>query len=132
MSRMKEQKFLKTSQQGELDAVPMYRKLAEKFDKNNPTVAEMLREMAADEGRHAGIFRDLSGQVLRPGKLLSVAVPLLMGLIGKKRMFAIIAKREYAAFDTYAPWTEKYPEILSVQADENKHGDMAKRIITLL
>ena len=129
---MDDKKFLINSQQGELDAVPMYVNLAKKIEKKKPEIANILRSMAADEGRHASVFKKISGETLKPKKLLSTAVPLLMNLLGKKRTFSLIAKNEYAAYDNYAPWVEKYPEIASVQADEKKHGDLARKIITLL
>lgn len=129
---MKDSKFLKKSQQGELNAVPMYVNLAKRLEKENPDVAEMLRSMAADEGRHATVFKKLSGRTLKPNKLLGTAVPVLMRVIGKKKMFEIIAKQEYDAFDQYAPWVQKYPEIQSVRMDEKKHGDMAMKIKDLL
>lgn len=129
---MTDKKFLLKSQQGELDAVPMYINLAKRFEKKNKEVAELLRSMASDEGRHASVFKKLSGQVLKPKKLLAIAVPKLMSIFGEKNVFKIIAENEYGAYDNYAPWVQKYPEIASVQADERKHGDMAKKIITLL
>ena len=132
MEKEKNEKFLISSQQGELDAVPLYVNLAKKFEKKNPEVAQILRSMAADEGRHASVFKKLSGVVLKPKKLLATAVPILMNVIGKKNTFKLIAKSEYSAFDNYAPWIDVYPEVASVQADERKHGDLASKIITLL
>ena len=128
---MKDAQFLKKSQQGELDAVPMYLNLAKKFEANEQ-VAAMLKEMAADEGRHASVFKNLSGKTQKPKMFLAKVVPVLMSLLGKKTMFKIIANNEYSAYDTYAPWIEKFPEIEAVRADEKKHGDMATEIITLL
>ena len=129
---MEDREFLISSQQGELDAVPLYTKLAAKFEKTNPEVAEILKSMAADEGIHASVFKNLTGQVLKPKKTLAIVVPILMFFIGKKNAFKIIAKSEYNAYDNYAPWIEKYPTIAAVQADEKKHGDLATKIITLL
>lgn len=129
---MNDKKFLKQSQQGELDAVPMYINLSKKFEKKNPEVAEMLKSMAADEGKHASVFKKISGETLKPRMFLAKLVPLVMNLIGKKNMFKIIAKQEYKAYDAYAPWIEKFPEITNVQADERKHGDIALKIVELL
>ncbi|MCR4661850.1 MAG: demethoxyubiquinone hydroxylase family protein [Clostridia bacterium] len=129
---MNDKKFLKQSQQGELDAVPMYINLSKKFEKKNPEVAEMLKSMAVDEGKHASVFKKISGETLKPRMFLAKLVPLAMNLIGKKNMFKIIAKQEYKTYYTYAPWIEKFPEITNVQADERKHGDMALKIVELL
>lgn len=129
---MKDERFLKKSQQGELDAVPMYLNLAKKFDKINAQIADMLRSMAADEGRHASVFRNLSGKVQKPRQLLATAVPILMNIVGKRNMFVLIAKNEYGAYDTYAPWVARFPQVADVQADERKHGDMAMQIAAML
>jgi len=129
---MEDKEFLLGSQQGELDAVPMYLNLSKKFEKKNPQVAEILKEMAADEGKHAAVFRKLSGEVLKPKMLQAKAVPILMNLLGKKLVFKIIAKLEYNTYDSYGKWVEKYPDILKVQADEKKHGDLAMKIVELL
>lgn len=112
--------------------MPMYLALAVKFDASHPEVAAILRSMAADEGRHASVIKELSGLTLKPRKTLARVVPALLGLIGPRKTFEIIAKSEYAAFDNYAPWVDKYPTIASVQADERKHGDLCHRIIDLL
>ena len=129
---MEDKEFLLGSQQGELNAVPMYLNLSKKFEKKNPQVAEILKEMAADEGKHAAVFRKLSGEVLKPKMLQAKAVPILMNLLGKKLVFKIIAKLEYNTYDSYGKWVEKYPGILKVQADEKKHGDLAMKIVELL
>ena len=129
---MEDKEFLLGSQQGELDAVPMYLNLSKKFEKKNPQVAEILKEMAADEGKHAAVFRKLSGEVLKPKMLQAKAVPILMNLLGKKLVFKVIAKLEYNTYDSYGKWVEKYPDILKVQADEKKHGDLAMKIVELL
>ena len=129
---MEDKEFLLGSQQGELDAVPMYLNLSKKFEKKNPQVAEILKEMAADEGKHAAVFRKLSGEVLKPKMLQAKAVPILMNLLGKKLVFKVIAKLEYNTYDSYGKWVEKYPDILNVQADEKKHGDLAMKIVELL
>ena len=129
---MTDEKFLRTSQQGELDAVPMYNNLAKKFENKNPEVSEMLKSMAADEGKHALFFKNISGEVLKPKQGLAKLVPGLMSVFGAKFVFKFVAKFEYSAYDRYAPWVEKYPGLENVQADERKHGDMVTEIIQKL
>lgn len=129
---MTDEKFLRKSQQGELDAVPMYINLSKKFEKKNPEIAKILKSMAADEGKHASIIKAISGEVLKPKMFLAKMVPVAMSLIGKKALFKTIAKQEYNAFDTYAPWIDKFPTLAEVQADEKKHGDLALKIVSML
>ena len=114
-------KTLLKAQQGELDAVLMYNALAAKVkDKQD---AETFRRLAAEEGHHASVFKTLTNQTLKPKRALAILLPFLYRIIGKKRLYPLIAKGEYAAVDTYAPVAENYPEIESVKNDEKRHGD---------
>ena len=114
-------KTLLKAQQGELDAVLMYNALAAKVkDKQD---AETFRRLAAEEGRHASVFRNLTHQALKPKKTLSTLLPILYKILGKKLLYPIIAKAEYAAVNTYAPLAAIYPEVQSVKDDEKRHGD---------
>ena len=114
-------KTLLKAQQGELDAVLMYNALAETVkDKND---AETFRRLAAEEGHHASVFKKLTNQNLQPGKTLATVLPVLYKILGRKRLYPIIARFEYGAVNTYAPVAEKYPEIQSVKDDEKRHGD---------
>ena len=120
-------KTLLKAQQGELDAVLMYNALADKVkDKND---AETFRQLAAEEGRHAAVFKKLTNQTLKPKKTLATVVPLLYNVLGKKRLYPIIAKFEYGAVNTYRPVAEKYPEVESVKNDEHRHGDMVSELL---
>ncbi|MBQ6018835.1 MAG: rubrerythrin [Clostridia bacterium] len=120
-------KTLLKAQQGELDAVLMYNALADKVkDKND---AETFRQLAAEEGRHAAVFKKLTNQTLKPKKTLATVVPLLNNVLGKKRLYPIIAKFEYGAVNTYRPVAEKYPEVESVKNDEHRHGDMVSELL---
>ncbi len=120
-------KTLLKAQQGELDAVLMYNALADKVKNKND--AETFRQLAAEEGRHAAVFKKLTNQTLKPKKTLATAVPLLYRVLGKKRLYPIIAKFEYGAVNTYRPVAEKYPEVESVKNDEHRHGDMVSELL---
>ena len=54
----KQMKALLKAQQGELDAVIMYKKLAEQI--SDPKIGARLMEIAKDEGRHAAVFERLT------------------------------------------------------------------------
>ena len=120
-------KLLLKAQQGELDAVLMYKALADAV--RDEKDAETFRALASEEGRHAAVFKNLTGQTLNPKKALATFVPLMYKLIGKRRLYHIIAKFEYGAVDTYAPVAEKYPEVESVKADEQRHGDIVSSLL---
>ena len=121
MPQQNERKTLLKAQQGELDAVLMYHALADAVkDKKD---AETFRRLASEEGRHAAVFKALTGENLKPKKTLATLLPILYKLLGKKRLYPIIAKFEYNAVNTYAPVAANHPEVESVKNDEKRHGD---------
>ncbi|MCR5032144.1 MAG: rubrerythrin [Lachnospiraceae bacterium] len=109
------------SQQGELDAVLMYNALA-KVAKHKKD-AETFLQLASEEGHHAVVFRELTGATLKPRKTKAIFLPILYRIIGRKRLYPLIAKGEYDAEKTYGPVADKYPTVQSVKADEKRHGD---------
>ena len=72
---MTEEKMILKSQQGELDAVLMYNALAKAV--KDPKDAETFRRLAADEGRHASVFKNISGQKLTARKGKAILLPIL-------------------------------------------------------
>ena len=117
-------KTLKTllgAQQGELDAVLMYQKIAARI--KDPDIKAVLLDAAKDEGRHASVFHKLTNTVLKPKSLQANAVVFLMTILGKKLVFKTISKFEYNAGKSYEPLIKDFPEIESVLKDEIKHGD---------
>ena len=110
------------AQQGELDAVLMYQKLAEKVKDEKDAAA--FRQLAAEEGRHASVFHAYTKKVLQPKKTKAVFVPLLYSLVGRKILYPIIAKEEYAAAEKYKAIIGVFPDVESVMNDETRHGDI--------
>ena len=116
-----EMKKLLASQQGELDGVAMYRALAKAV--KNPKEKETFLQLAKEEGHHAAVFHKLTGKKLKAKKWKGTALATAYRLLGKKRLYPLIAQGEYAAEKTYAPVVERFPEVKSVQGDEKRHGD---------
>ena len=83
------------SQQGELDAVLMYQRLAKvvKTDKER----EAFLQLAKEEGRHASVFHAYTQKALKPKKTMARIMPILYCLLGRKRLYKLIAKGEYDA-----------------------------------
>lgn len=123
----REMKVLLKAQQGEMDAVPMYLALAEvvKVEKD----AQTFRRLAAEEGHHAAVFKTLTRQTLQPRRLKAVMLPKLYKLLGKKRLYPLIAQGEYAAVKTYRSVVERFPETASVRDDEKRHGDTVMALL---
>lgn len=119
--RGKYREELLRSQQGELNAVLMYQRLAKvvKTDKERETFLQLAKE----EGRHASVFHAYTREALKPKKTMAVIMPFLYRLLGKKRLYKLIAKGEYAAVG-YEHLIADFPEVESVKNDEKRHGDI--------
>ena len=122
-----EMKVLLKSQQGEADAVLMYNALAKVV--KDPADAETFRKLAAEEGHHASVFRALTNQTLMPKKTMAFFLPKLYRILGKKRLYPLIAQGEYNAVKSYEPLAGRFPEIQSVKDDEQRHGDTVMNLL---
>ena len=116
-----QRKTLLASQQGELDAVLMYMALAKTV--KDPRDAETFRALAAEEGGHAAVFRALTQEILKPKRTKAILLPLLYRVLGRKRVYPMIAKGEYEAVKKYEPVAAEFPQVESVKMDEQRHGD---------
>ena len=114
-------KILKTAQQGEVDAVLMYEKLAEAVTDEKDKAA-FLR-LAQDEARHADVFAKYTGLTLKANPAKSILIPLMYKTIGREKLYPIIAKGEYDAADKYRHIIAEFPEVETVMNDEVHHGD---------
>ena len=116
-----ERKVLLKSQQGELDAVKMYNALAKVV--KEPAEAETFRQLAAEEGHHAAVFKAMTNEVLKPKNTKAIVIPMLYRVIGKKTLYPIIARKEFDAAKKYEPVAARFPEVEAVKNDEQRHGD---------
>ncbi len=116
-----QKKTLLASQQGELDAVLMYKALAKAV--KDPRDAETFLTLAAEEGGHAAVFKALTQETLKPRRTKAILLPLLYRVLGKKRVYPMIAKGEYDAVKKYEPVVAQFPQVESVKKDEQRHGD---------
>ena len=123
----KQYKELLRSQQGETNAVLMYKRLAQvvKTERERETFLQLARE----EGRHASVFHAYTKQTLKPQKTMSVVLPLLYRLLGKTRLYRMIAKGEYDAAVGYEHLIADFPEVESVRNDEKRHGDIVSALL---
>ena len=123
----KQYKELLRSQQGETNAVLMYKRLAQVVKTERER--EAFLQLAREEGRHARVFHAYTKQVLKPQKTMSVVLPLLYRLLGKKRLYRMIAKGEYDAAVGYEHLIADFPEVESVKNDEKRHGDIVSALL---
>ena len=123
----KQYKELLRSQQGETNAVLMYKRLAQVVKTERER--EAFLQLAREEGRHASVFHTYTKQVLKPQKTMAVVLPLLYHLLGKKWLFRLIAKGEYDAAVGYEHLIADFPEVESVKNDEQRHGDIVSALL---
>ena len=123
----KQRKELLRSQQGEIDAVGMYQALADAVGRQPD--ADTFRRLAAEEGRHGSIFKSYTGEPLKPKRFKAVLLPALYRLLGRERLYPLIARGEYSAAKGYAHLVPDFPEVESVLNDENRHGDTVMELL---
>ena len=119
-------KALLYAQQGEVDAVLMYNKLADVVSEKD---AAVFRQLAAEEGRHASVFHNYTKTVLKPKKTKSVLIPLLYKTLGRDKTYRLIADGEYSAAEKYKTLVCTFSDVVSVMNDETRHGDMVKALL---
>ena len=116
-----------TAQQGELDAVYLYEKLAKRV--KDEADKKAFTRLAGDEARHAEVFRKYTNKDLKPKITKGIVVPLMYSVLGKKKVVPVIAKAEYDAADKYKHLLSDFPEIETVMNDEVHHGDAVKGLL---
>lgn len=61
---------------------------------------------------------------------MAVFMPLLYRILGKKRLYKLIAKGEYDAAVGYEHLIADFPDVESVKNDEKRHGDIISGLLT--
>ncbi|MBE6018635.1 MAG: alpha/beta fold hydrolase [Lachnospiraceae bacterium] len=114
-------KTLLKAQQGEADAVLMYRKLADKV--SDEADRKAFLRLADDEARHESVFLAYTGKSVKANPAKSIVVPAMYKMLGKEKTYPVIAKGEYEAADKYKDVVRDFPEVEEVMNDEVHHGD---------
>jgi len=114
-------------QQGEMNGVETYLMLAKTV--HNETDVRTFKSLAADEGRHASVFKKYTGEVVTPNKTQAYLVAALYHLLGKKMVYPLIGKGEYSTVPEYEEWAKTYPEVEAVKNDEKRHGDTLNELL---
>ena len=78
---------------------------------------------------HRGFFHAYTKEVLKPKKTMARIMPLLYYILGKKRLYKLIAKGEYDAAIGYEHLIKDFPEVESVKNDEKRHGDIVSELL---
>lgn len=115
------------AQQGELDAVEMYRHLAQTVSQD--TDRTTFEQLAAEEARHAAVFQSHTHQKLTPKHTKATLIAILYRLIGRKRLYHLIAQGEFKAAEAYAHLIDDFPDVAAIQSDEQKHGNQVLQLL---
>ena len=115
-------------QQGELDGLVMYQKLAELEELKD--IKDQLLEMAADEGRHASLLKSYTEEVLEPSSKLAEETIKLFNSIGKVKTFEMISEWEFKGGPMYEEIGKHFEKLKDLAKDEVKHGNMLKGFIS--
>lgn len=118
---------LVTAQQGEEDAVYMYEQLAKVV--RDEADRKAFERLAGDEKRHSDVFKKYTCMDVKANPAKGIFVPLMYRVLGKKKVYPIIAKGEYDAAEKYKHIINDFPEVVEVMNDEVHHGDAVKGLL---
>lgn len=125
ISKEKKVQLIK-AQQGELDAVIVYRRLAEAM--KDIKIEKVLLRIAVDEGKHAGILRKYTGATLKASKFKALVVMTMYRTLGFKFTLKVLEKGELKAVKGYSLLVDDFPKIDKIISDEALHADLIKNM----
>lgn len=126
ISKEQKEQLIK-AQQGELNAVLVYRRLAEAM--KDLKIKKVLLRIAADEGKHAGILRQYTGATLKARKSTALVVMMIYRVLGLKFTLNTLEKGELKAVKGYALLVEDFPKINKIMTDEAIHAELIKSMV---
>lgn len=121
---------LMKAQQGEIDAVILYRKLADLV--KDTECSKKLFKIAADEGKHAAILRRYTGQVLKANERKSLAVVIMYKLFGLNFVLKVLSRGEFKSAKEYSLLVEDFPNIKEIVEDEALHGELMRSMLSCI
>ena len=105
----------------------MYTRLAE-LVKNESIETELLK-LATEEGKHASVIKNVTGEILRPKNLMKNGVVLGYRFLGKKAIFKMIASVDAKSADMYKKYADVFPpEVIAIADDELRHADIIRSL----
>lgn len=122
----KQKKKLLKAQQGELDAVILYKKLASIVENENSK--NKLLKIASDEGKHASILKEYTKEILKPKPVKAYFVFLLYKVLGHNYVCTMLEKGELKSIEKYKSLVEDFPNIQIIIKDEKIHSEIVKGI----
>ncbi len=113
-------------QQAELDAVLLYRKLSALM--KDKQTQKLLLQIAADEGKHAAILKNISGKSLKPKAAKAHFICGLYRLCGLNTALNLMIKGELDAVPVYQKLLSQYPQVVEIMKDESRHAAILEKL----
>lgn len=127
IDKMDAMKMLITAQQGELNAVILYKSLADLV--NNEEDKKIMLSIVSDEGRHAAQLRKLTNKTFKPRKALKDLTLFSYKVFGRKITYLIMAKAEAGASKIYISLLSEYPQLKQISDDEARHSEALTHLV---
>lgn len=121
---LEQKRKLLNAQQGELDAVILYSRLAQIV--RDSDMKDQLLKVAADEGKHAAILREYTEEILKPKSIKAKIVIIMYKLLGHNFTLNMLANGEIKSIEKYNELTEDFPNIHKIIKDEKKHAQISR------
>lgn len=122
MREMKKETFnyIVMSLKNELTEQQIYLKLAKKM--KNKANEEILLKIAEEEGKHAQIWKGITGKTnVKPNKIKIFFILLMAKFLGITFSLKLMEKGENKAKKKYLNIAKDVPEVVQISADEEKH-----------
>lgn len=116
------------AQQGELDSIVFYRRLADLVE--DKECSKKLFKIASNEGRHAAILRRYTGEVLRANEGKALAIVILYKIFGLKFVLKVLSRGELRASKRYSLFMEEFPNVQEIIEDKISHEKLMRAMIS--
>ena len=127
-SRFSDKKYIRSITKA--DNLTIYKASLEDMEAERQVLRDKAAvNLAKEEGRHAGVFHRYTKETLKPGRAKSYLIAVLYYVLGRNRLYKVIAKGEYDAAVAYEHLISEFPEVQSVKGDEKRHGDIVSALI---
>ncbi len=121
-----QRQILIKAQQGEVNAALMYQRLADLV--RDRKIAEQLRLIGREEGKHGSIFYRLTNEKLQVGDREAKAITMIYRIIGAKLTFKFLAAQEMSAAKRYAEVMDDFHEMVQIRLDEENHSGILEEL----
>ena len=114
----RERELLLSFQRNEITEHLVYKRLARRMKGNN---REVLSKIAEDELRHYRLWREITGEDVKPSRWRVIFYLLVAYILGLTFAIKIMERGEEEAEASYSSLAEKWPQARAIAQDEFEH-----------